>query len=80
MAFGRGMHMCLGQHLARAQIQEGIHLIAQRITNPRLVGEVTWRPFPGVWGIRTLPIAFEPGARRTGAASVQRTESVQPEE
>jgi cytochrome P450 len=61
MAFGRGVHMCLGQHLARAQIQEGIHLIAQRITAPRLAGEVTWRPFPGVWGIRTLPIVFQPG-------------------
>ena len=61
MAFGRGVHMCLGQHLARAQIQEGIHVIAQRITKPRLAGEVTWRPFPGVWGIRSLPIVFEPG-------------------
>jgi cytochrome P450 len=65
MAFGRGVHMCLGQYLARAQIQEGIHLIAQRITKPRLAGEVTWRPFPGVWGIRSLPIAFEPGPRRS---------------
>jgi len=64
MAFGRGVHMCLGQYLARAQIQEGIHLIAQRITRPRLAGEVTWRPFPGVWGIRSLPIAFESGPRR----------------
>ena len=65
MAFGRGVHLCLGQHLARAQIQEGIHLIAQRITHPRLAGEVTWRPFPGVWGIRCLPIAFEPGPSRS---------------
>ena len=61
MAFGRGIHMCLGQHIARAQIQEGLHLIAQRLTQPRLAGEITWRPFPGVWGIRTLPIAFTPG-------------------
>jgi cytochrome P450 len=67
MAFGRGIHICLGQHLARAQIQEGVHLIAQRLTKPRLNGEVTWRPFPGVWGIRTLPIAFEPGERRSVA-------------
>jgi cytochrome P450 len=62
LAFGRGMHICLGQFLARAQIEEGLHLIAQRITRPRLAGEVTWRPFPGVWGIKTLPIVFEPGA------------------
>jgi cytochrome P450 len=69
-AFGRGIHMCLGQHLARAQLQEGVHLIAQRVRNPRLAGEIAWRPFPGVWGIKTLPIAFEPAARRPEAASV----------
>jgi cytochrome P450 len=60
IAFGRGMHICLGQFLARANMEEGLHLIAQRITRPTLAGEVTWRPFPGVWGIRSLPIRFEP--------------------
>ena len=65
IAFGRGKHMCLGQHLAKAQIEEGTHLIAQRITKPKLVGEISWRPFPGVWGIRTLPIRFVPGVERS---------------
>jgi cytochrome P450 len=59
VAFGRGAHMCVGQHLARAQIAEGIHLIAQRITRPKLVGEVVWRK-----GVRSLPIEFEPGSYR----------------
>jgi cytochrome P450 len=63
IAFGRGMHMCIGQHLARAQMEEGIHLIAQRLKNPKLAGKVTWRRFPGVWGVQTLPIAFEPAAQ-----------------
>ena len=61
IAFGRGTHICLGQYLATAQMEEGLHLIAQRIGKPRLAGEVTWRPFrAGAWGIRTLPIEFEP--------------------
>lgn len=60
MAFGRGMHICLGQFIARAQIQEGLHLIAQRIKNPRRAGPSSWRPFFGVWGMRGLPIAFTP--------------------
>jgi cytochrome P450 len=68
LAFGRGMHMCLGQFMARANIEEGLHLIAQRITNPRLTGEVSWRPFPGTWGIKSLPIAFQPGAKGPEAA------------
>jgi cytochrome P450 len=62
LAFGRGTHICLGQYLATAQMEEGLHLIAQRIRRPRLDGAVSWRPFRGgAWGIRTLPIAFEPG-------------------
>ena len=60
LAFGRGMHMCLGQYIARAQIEEGLHLMAQRIKSPRLVGEYGWRPFPGVWGLKGLPIEFTP--------------------
>ena len=60
MAFGRGIHICLGQHVARAQLQEGLHLIAPRLRNAHLAGEVTWRAFPGVWGIRSLPIEFTP--------------------
>ncbi|MCJ2180217.1 cytochrome P450 [Novosphingobium album (ex Hu et al. 2023)] len=58
-AFGRGMHICLGQFLAVANVEEGIHLIAQRIRNPRLAGERTWKPFPGVWGITQLPVEFD---------------------
>ncbi len=58
-AFGRGMHICLGQFLAVANVEEGIHQIAGRLRNPRLVGEVTWKPFPGVWGITSLPIEFD---------------------
>lgn len=60
LAFGRGTHICLGQYLAMAQMEEGLHLVAQRLARPRLTGEVTWRPFrAGAWGIRTLPIEFE---------------------
>jgi cytochrome P450 len=61
LAFGRGMHMCLGQYIARAQIEEGLHLIAQRLKNPRRVGESGARPFPGTWGLKGLPIEFTPG-------------------
>jgi cytochrome P450 len=59
ITFGMGVHICLGQFIARAQIEEGLHQIAQRIRNPRRTGESTWRPFYGVWGLKGLPIAFD---------------------
>jgi len=58
-AFSRGMHVCLGQFLARLQIAEGLSMIAGRLQNPRRDGPVEWRPFPGVWGPKHLPIAFD---------------------
>ena len=60
VGLGRGSHICLGQHLAKAQITEAVHQIAQRMRKPRLAGEIVWRPFLGIWGLETLPIEFEP--------------------
>jgi cytochrome P450 len=59
VSLGRGAHICLGQYIAKNQLQEGIHLICQRLKNPRITGEVSWRPFVGAWGLRSLPIAFD---------------------
>ncbi len=61
IAFGLGKHMCLGQYIARAQLQESLHLVAQRIREPQLDGEYGWRPFPGTWGLKGLPIRFSAG-------------------
>ncbi|MDE2403812.1 MAG: cytochrome P450 [Sphingomonadales bacterium] len=61
MAFGMGAHICLGQFIARAQIEEDLHQIARRLRNPRRTGPSQWRPFYGVWGLRGLPIAFDAG-------------------
>ncbi len=60
VGFGLGKHMCLGQHIARAQLSEALHLIAQHMLRPREEQPPGWRPFPGVWGIKGLPITFEP--------------------
>jgi cytochrome P450 len=60
VGFALGAHMCLGQFIARAQLAEGLHQIARRIRNPKSTGPAGWRPFPGVWGIRGLPITFDP--------------------
>jgi cytochrome P450 len=71
IGFGRGMHICLGQFIARAQIEEGLHQIAQRLKNPKLVGSFGYRPFPGVWGLKGLPIEFTPGRAEEPAALLE---------
>jgi len=72
VAFGRGMHICMGQFIARAQLEEGLHQITRRMRNPRRMGAPGWRPFPGVWGIQGLPISFdaETPAQRVDGATV----------
>lgn len=57
--FGMGAHVCLGQFIGKAQVEEGFHVIARRMKRPRLTGKPGWRPFPGVWGVAGLPVAFD---------------------
>jgi cytochrome P450 len=69
IAFALGKHMCLGQYIARAQLQEALHQVAQRFRHPELAGPVGWRPFYGAWGLKGLPIRFEEGAARVPEAA-----------
>ena len=59
IAFGQGMHICLGQFLARALLEEALPILVRRIRTPRLNGEVVHRPPMGIWGYKSLPIAFD---------------------
>ena len=59
VGFGLGPRICLGRYIALAQIEEGLHLIAQRILNPRRMGPSGWRRFLSTWRLRGLPIAFD---------------------
>ncbi len=55
-AFGRGIHICLGQFIARVQIEVALTIIASRLPNLAREGDVEWRPFPGIWSPATLPV------------------------
>lgn len=59
VSFGQGVHMCLGQFLARALLEEAVPIMARRLRHPRLNGDCTFRSPLGIWGVRSLPIAFE---------------------
>lgn len=59
LAFGVGVHNCLGAHLARAELVEAITVITRRLRNPRRTGPAPWQPFTPLTGPVTLPIEFD---------------------
>jgi cytochrome P450 len=61
MTFGSGIHFCLGAALARAELQEALPLLAQRMPGLARTGPVEWKPANfGIWGPAKLPIRFDP--------------------
>jgi cytochrome P450 len=59
MAFGSGVHYCLGANLARAELQEALALLAQRAPGMTLDGPVVWKPETvGIWGPSEIPVRF----------------------
>ena len=57
LSFGAGIHYCLGAALARAQMQECMKVVAKRIGNYSIVGEVQFREsYESVWGPRSINI------------------------
>lgn len=59
LTFGSGIHYCLGAHLARAELQEALVLIAQRFPDLRLDGPVEWKPDSfGIWGPSRVPVRW----------------------
>jgi cytochrome P450 len=62
MTFGSGIHFCLGANLARAELQEALHLLARRMPNLAIDGAIEWKPSTvGIWGPARLPLRFDPG-------------------
>ena len=60
MTFGSGIHYCLGAALARAEQQEALPIMAQRMKNLRIDGTVTWKPSTvAIFGPENLPIAYD---------------------
>ncbi len=59
MTFGSGIHHCLGAHLARAELQEALTVIAERIPKFEFDGPVSWKPDQfGIWGPERLPLRW----------------------
>ena len=61
MTFGSGIHYCLGAALARAEQQEALPILAQRLPNMKIDGDITWKPSTvAIYGPEKLPLVFDP--------------------
>jgi cytochrome P450 len=56
LSFGAGPHFCLGMALARAELEEALAFLADRIAEVRPAGEVHYDTAPGVYGLHSLPL------------------------
>ena len=61
LAFGGGVHYCLGHLVARADMSEALAVLAARLREPRVSGNAVWLPHSGNTGPIRLPLAFHPG-------------------
>ncbi|MGH1488701.1 MAG: cytochrome P450 [Acidimicrobiales bacterium] len=61
LTLGFGLHYCMGANLARAEMQEALTVLSQRMPNVRLDGDIEWKPDGvGIWGPAKVPLAFDP--------------------
>jgi cytochrome P450 len=61
VAFGHGVHQCLGQHLARAELRIALTMLFERFPDLRLavdVAEVPTRERSAVYGVDRLPVTW----------------------
>jgi cytochrome P450 len=62
LAFGYGIHQCLGQQLARVELQEVFARLHQRIPTLRLAvpfEDIEFKNDALVYGVRTLPVTWD---------------------
>jgi nocardicin N-oxygenase len=62
LAFGHGVHRCLGAHLARVELRVAIGMLLARLPRPRLAvppAELPWQTDRMIRGPRTLPVVWD---------------------
>jgi 4-methoxybenzoate monooxygenase (O-demethylating) len=58
VAFGSGIHVCVGQHLARREIAALVSTMRERVAEIELAGPAEWLPGNAVRTLARLPLAL----------------------
>jgi hypothetical protein len=75
LAFSYGIHQCLGQHLARIELETVFTTLFQRLPSLRLavpLDELKFNSDAFVYGIKSLPLTWDQGMPATEGDSVNR--------
>ena len=59
LTFGAGIHYCVGANLARAEMQEALAFLAERVRALRLAGEPDFGTPSGIYGLESLPLELD---------------------
>ena len=59
LTFGAGIHFCVGANLARAEMQEALAFLAERVVSLELDGAPVYGTPSGIYGIESLPLRLE---------------------
>ncbi|HEY2034033.1 MAG TPA: cytochrome P450 [Rhizomicrobium sp.] len=63
IAFGTGPHGCLGQHIARLEIDAILREVLLRLEELEIAGKPEWLPSNFISGPKHLPVTFRPARR-----------------
>ncbi|MEU1144507.1 aldehyde dehydrogenase family protein [Streptomyces sp. NPDC005863] len=64
LAYGHGVHYCLGAQIGRLTAETAISTLLRRLPDLHLTGAVHWRPGQFERGLEALPVAWSPNAVR----------------
>ena len=59
LTFGAGIHYCVGANLARAEMQEAVAFLAERVKRVTLDGDPEFGTPSGIYGLEQLPVRLE---------------------
>jgi cytochrome P450 len=62
LTFGAGIHYCVGANIARAELEEALAFLAEKVERLELDGEPGYGTITGIYGMDSLPVRLTPAA------------------